>query len=102
MQLFKTLVKEEEVFLEFWLEQDIKKRIDSQDTYYSIHNAVKNHIVPILGKKKIADLNRGDVQKLYNTKAAYSVSVAKMVKTVMNISLSYAVSIKLIPVNLEK
>ena len=25
---------------------------------------------------KIADLNRGDVQKLYNTKATYSVSVA--------------------------
>lgn len=91
-----------EEFLELWLEQDIKKRIDSQDTYYSFHNAVKNHIVPILGKKKIADLNRGDVQKLYNTKAAYSVSVAKMVKTVMNISLNYAVSIKLIPVNLAE
>lgn len=91
-----------EEFLEFWLEQDIKKRIDSQDTYYSFRNAVKNHIIPILGKKKIADLNRGDVQKLYNTKAAYSVSVAKLVKTVMNISLRYAVTIKLISVNVAE
>lgn len=73
-----------------------------QDTYYSFRNAVKNHIIPVWGKKKIADLNRGDVQKLYNTKAAYSVSVAKLVKTVMNISLRYAITIKLISVNMAE
>lgn len=55
---------------------------------------MKNHIVPTLGKKKMVNLTRGDVQKLYNTKTEYSVSVAKIVKTVMNISLRYGVSIK--------
>ena len=86
-------------FMEFWLEEDIKKRVNSQETYYSFRNAVKNHIIPSIGKKKIADLTRGDVQKLYNTKADYSISVARMVKTVMNISLRYGVSIKVISTN---
>ena len=86
-------------FLEFWLEEDIKKRVDSQDTYYTFRNAVKNHIVPTLGKKKMVNLTRGDVQKLYNTTTEYSVSVARIVKTVMNISLRYGVSIKVIATN---
>lgn len=91
-----------EEFLNFWLEEDIKKRVNSHDTYNTFKNAVKNHIIPVLGKKKVADLNRGDIQKLYNIKAAYSVSVAKLVKTVMNISLNYAVTIKLISINLAE
>ena len=41
----------------------------------------------------------GDVQKLYQTKSDYSVSVAKMVKTVMNISFRYAVTLKVIAKN---
>lgn len=37
-------------FLEFWLEEDIKKRIKSHDTYNTFRSTVKNHIVPVLGK----------------------------------------------------
>lgn len=31
-------------FLEYWLEDDIKKRAGSYNTYYSFGNVVKNHI----------------------------------------------------------
>ena len=39
-------------------------------------------------------VNRGDVQKLYNDRAEYSVSVSRLVKTVMNVSMNYAVAKK--------
>lgn len=47
----------------------------------------------------MVDINRGDVQKLYNQKTEYSVSVARLVKTVMNVSMRYAVEKKIIPVS---
>lgn len=39
-------------FMIFWLETDLKKRTDSHETYYNYCGIVKNHIIPILGKKK--------------------------------------------------
>jgi integrase len=89
-------------FMEFWLENDIKKRTESHDTFYSYTGIVKNHIVPEMGKKKIAEVTRGDIQKLYNTKADFSRSVAEQVKTVMNVSLRYAVKKKVISNNPAK
>lgn len=81
-------------FMEYWLEQDIRARAGSEETYYTFSNSVKNHIVPVIGNKRMTEVNAGDVQKLYNTKTEYSVSVARMVKTVMNISFSYALNHK--------
>ena len=86
-------------FMTFWLETDIKKRTDSYETYYNYCGIVKNHIIPILGKKKMMDVNRGDVQKLFNTKADYSRSVAEQVKTIMNVSFRYAITNKVILAN---
>lgn len=83
-------------FMIFWLETDIKRRTDSYETYYNYCGIVKNHIIPILGKKKMMDVTRGDVQKLFNTKAAYSRSIAEQVKTIMNVSFRYAVTNKVI------
>ena len=83
-------------FMNFWLEEDIKKRTNSHETYYSYCAIVKNHIVPVLGKKKMTDVNRGDIQQLFNTKASYSRSVAEQVKTIMNVSFDYAVTKKVI------
>lgn len=82
--------------MNFWLEEDIKQRTNSHETYYSYCGIDKNHIVPVLGKKKMADVNRGDIQKLFNTKASYSRSVAEQVKTIMNVSFDYAVTKKVI------
>ena len=84
-------------YMIFWLETDLKKRTDSHETYYNYCGIVKNHIVPILGKKKMMDVTRGDIQKLFNTKTDYSRSVAEQVKTIMNVSFRYAVTIKVIP-----
>ena len=86
-------------FMNFWLEEDIKKRTDSHETYYSYCGIVKNHIIPVLGKKKMAEVNRGDIQKLFNAKADYSRSVAEQVKTIMNVSFDYAVTKKVISNN---
>lgn len=86
-------------FLEYWLEDDIKKRAGSYNTYYSFGNVVKNHIAKAIGKKKMVDINKGDIQKLYNDIADYSVSVAKQVKSIMNISFDFAVEKKVIPTN---
>ncbi len=86
-------------FLEFWVEEDIQKRVASSETYETYSGIVNNHIIPVLGGKKMVELNRGDVQKLYNQKADYSVSVARLVKTVMNVSMQYAVDKKVIAEN---
>ena len=83
-------------FLYFWLEEDIRNRVGSSETYDTFESNVRNHVVPILGSKKMSELNRGDIQKLYNEKTEYSVSVAKLVKTVMNVSMRYAVDKKII------
>ena len=86
-------------FLDFWLEEDIKKRVGSYETYATFAGTIKRHIKPILGGKKIEEVNRGDIQKLYNLKAEYSIYVARQVKTVINLSMRYAVDKKIIPEN---
>lgn len=86
-------------FLKFWVEVDIQNRVASSETYETYSGIVNNHIIPVLGGKKMVELNRGDIQKLYNQKADYSVSVARLVKTVMNVSMQYAVDKKVIAEN---
>ncbi len=86
-------------FMFFWLEEELKKRTDSHETYYNYCGIVKNHIIPILGKKKMMDVTRGDIQKLFNTKTDYSRSVAEQVKTIMNVSFRYAITNKVILAN---
>lgn len=84
-------------FMEFWMEEDIRKRVGSSETYDTFGSVVRLHIIPKLGSKKMVDITRGDVQKLYNEKTEYSVSIARLVKTVMNVSMRYAVDKKIIP-----
>ena len=86
-------------FMEFWMEEYIRKRVGSSETYDTFGSVVRLHIVPKLGSKKMVDITRGDVQKLYNEKTEYSISIARLVKTVMNVSMRYAVDKKIIPVS---
>lgn len=86
-------------FMEFWVEEDIRNRVGSNETYEAYASIAYKHIIPILGGKRMVDINRGDVQKLYNQKTEYSVSVARLVKTVMNVSMRYAVEKKIIPIS---
>ena len=82
-------------FLEYWLEYEIRQRVGSFNTYSVYSQAAKNHIIPYLGRKKLTELSRGDIQRLYKNRAEFSVHIARQVKTVMNVSLRYAVAHKL-------
>ncbi len=86
-------------FLEYWLENEVRKRAGSANTYSSYMQIVKNHIVPYLGRKKLTELNRGDVQKLYKDRVGYSIHIVRQVKTVLNVSLRFAMEHKLISLN---
>lgn len=86
-------------FLEYWLEYDIRQRVGSYNTYSTYSQIVKKHIIPYLGRKRLTELNRGDVQRLYKNRTDFSVHIARQVKTVLNVSLRYAVINKLIAIN---
>ena len=86
-------------FLEYWLEYDIRKRVQSNNTYVTYSNIVKKHIVPFLGSKKLTEINRGDIYRLYQDRAGYSKYIARLVKTVMNVSFQYALKRKLLSAN---
>lgn len=86
-------------FLEYWLEYDIRQRVGSENTYSIYLRIARKHIIPRLGRKRLTELNKGDIQKLYQDRAGYSVHIVRQVKTVMNVSLRYAVAHRLIAVN---
>ena len=69
-----------EDFLEFWLE-DVMRPEMTDPSYVAYRNA------------------RGNVQQLYNKEFKISESVAKLVKTIMNTSMAYALDKKMISVN---
>ncbi|MCD8067533.1 MAG: hypothetical protein LUE87_01315 [Lachnospiraceae bacterium] len=60
--------------------------MDSNETYETYRGMVYNHIIPAMGSRKISEINRSDVQKLYNETADYSISVGGLVKTVRIVS----------------
>lgn len=91
------LVKE---FFEFWIEEDLKKRLTKDSTYQAFVGIVKNHILPFFKKKRMADLTRADIQALYFDRVEYSVAVARQVKAVINIAMRFAVNCKVISENI--
>ncbi len=56
-------------FLDYWLEYDIRKRAQSSNTYDSYSSIVRHHINPAIGDKKLTEVNKGDVQRLYKDRA---------------------------------
>lgn len=86
-------------FMDIWLEDDLGKRSNKQSTYSTFQGVIKNHINSVLGNKNMEDISPGDIQGLYNKKTKYSESVAKLVRTVMQISFKYAVDKKFISNN---
>ncbi|MCD7833261.1 MAG: site-specific integrase [Lachnospiraceae bacterium] len=86
-------------FLEYWLEYDIRQRVGSSNTYATFKNIAIRHITPILGKKKLVEINAGDIQRLYQNRVEYSKNIAALTKTVMNVSMRYAVECRLLAVN---
>ncbi len=89
-------------FLEYWLENDIRQRVGSANTYDSYSCMTKRHIIPVIGDKKLAALHQGDIHRLYKICAEESKSIARQVKVVMNVSLDYALKCHLVTVNVAK
>ena len=85
-------------FMLFWLEKEMRPRITS-GSYETYSNIVNNHVIPAMGKIKMTEIKRSHIQSLYNEEAAASVSIARLVKTVMNTSMQYAVNKKIISIN---
>lgn len=88
-------------FMEFWLEEIMRPRI-TDDTYMTYRNAIRNYIIPQLGKMYMSTLNQGYIRKLYKTVVDQYESVAKIVRTVMKTSLAYALSKNVLSVNPAK
>ena len=86
-------------FMEYWLEHGFGPHARSSETLNSYRGIVKNHIIPELGGKRMADITTADVQELYNRKLKYSESVTRLLRTVLNVSFRYAVSMKVITSN---
>lgn len=82
-------------FMLFWLEKEMRPRITS-GSYETYSNIVNNHVIPAMGNIKMTEIKRSHIQSLYNEEAAASVSIARLVKTVMNTSMQYAVNKKII------
>ena len=65
-----------EEFMIFWLEDIMRPRI-TDDTYTTYKSAIRNYIVPQLGKMYMSTLNQGYIRKLYNTVAEKRISCEK-------------------------
>lgn len=85
-------------FMDHWLEDVMRKKI-TDNTYNGYRNAIRNYIIPHIGKVYLSTLDQGHIRKLYNVSAKRSISVVQTVKTVLNTSLDYALNNKLISVN---
>lgn len=78
---------------------DIRQRVGSFNTYSVYSQTVKHHIIPYIGRKRLTELSRGDIQRLYKNRAECSVHIVRHVKTVLNVSFRYATAHKLVSVN---
>ena len=76
-------------FLTEWLEGDIKVRTTA-NTYMLYKTAITKHIIPIIGKVYLTELNRSQIKSMYDTIAERSHRIAETSKTIMNTSLRYA------------
>ena len=90
-----------EEFMIFWLEDIMRPRI-TDDTYTTYKSAIKNYIVPQIGKMYMSTLNQGHIRKLYNAVAEKYESVAKNVRTIMKTSLEYAFNKNVLATNPAK
>ena len=68
----------------------------SYETYSYI---VNNHVIPAMGNIRMTEIKRSHIQGLYYEEAAASVYIARLVKTVMDTSIQYAVNKKIISIN---
>lgn len=81
-----------------WLDDILQKRAKAS-SYYSYSNVINNHILPVIGNKRMRELNTADIVRLYSRVWDNSHSVAKQVKAIMNSCLKDAIDEKAVATN---
>jgi integrase len=66
-------------FIERWLEDSVRGSV-RQSTYQRDESLCRNHLIPVLGKKKLKTLNAADVQRFYRVKLDSGLSSATVHK----------------------
>ena len=85
-------------FLQFWLEKELKPRV-TNNSYINYRSIINNSIIPAMGDLEINSITKKHIQKFYNSEVNISISRAKNTKTVINTSMKYALSKKIISEN---
>jgi|SRR5829696_1754482 len=91
-------------YLEYWLTDCVEPLMEqgkiAHSTCVRYAGIVRNHIKPALGRRKVKDLNRAEVRKLYNRKAKkLSPRSVDYLHVTLQKALSQAVKDDLIPRN---
>jgi len=91
-------------YLKRWLQDCVKPTVDAGQMAYTTYNRyvgiVRNHIAPALGHRKLKDLTRAEVRRLYNEKSkALTARSVEYVHITFQKALSQAVMDDLIPRN---
>lgn len=94
-----TNVKVKEL-LDYWLEEVMKPRSDfTVNTYYNYRDCIQKHIIPRIGGLRLLALNQGHLMKMYKELVKQYSAIPKRAKTIMNTSMRYALSKRLILTN---
>ncbi len=71
----------------------------SSDLYNAYRNSVNNYIIPAIGNLEIGNITKKHIQQLYKSEVNSSVSRAKITRIVINTSMKYALSKKIVSEN---
>lgn len=94
-----TNVKVKEL-LDYWLEEVMKPRPNfAANTYYNYRDCIQKHIIPRIGGLRLLALNQGHLMKMYKELVKQYSAIPKRAKTIMNTSMRYALSKRLIMTN---
>ncbi|MCI5849492.1 MAG: site-specific integrase, partial [Lachnoclostridium sp.] len=88
----KIKVKE---LLEYWLEQNVRGRVQSANSYVTYKNAATKHIVPYIGDKYIKSLTVKDMEYVLDSNVDFAEATVGLVRTVLMTAFNYAVGHKL-------
>ncbi|MFR2375232.1 MAG: hypothetical protein ACLS7P_03475 [Blautia sp.] len=69
------------------------------NTYYNYRDCIQKHIIPGIGGLRLLALNQGHLMKMYKEPVKQYSAIPKRARTIMNTSMRYALSKRLIMTN---
>ena len=85
-------------YINYWLEKVMRPNI-TYNSYMSYRNVVQNYAIPYFTNLYLETINRGHIQKFYNTTAEKYESVGRLAKVVITTAMQYAKDKNLISVD---